>query len=210
MTVRSKGHWSAFCQWSWATLGLTAVINKLRFAAAFLGSFCHSVLHKHPQQQHISQSSTRGAEFNQGSSSTSGMEMGFVIGIRLYTTVAELRQSSSGRTLVGGSEKSHQLVTLKAHEGELFGRWPEVAVGQQGRQWGRKAGCEAEEKKQVGMCEGKLYLSFTASDSGDVADLGKSECLSLWSHVLGPGLGGADWRDGAGAEVAAQPAAAAS
>lgn len=72
----------------------------------------------------------------------------------------ELRQSSSGRRLVGGSEKSRQLVTLKAYEGELFGGWPDIAVGHQGRQLGRKAGGEAEENEQIGTYEGKLSLSL--------------------------------------------------
>ena len=55
-------------------------------------------------------------------------------------------------------EKSRQLVTLKAYEGELFGGWPDTAVGHQGRQLGRKAGDEAEENEQIGTYEGKLSV----------------------------------------------------
>ena len=49
-------------------------------------------------------------------------------------------------------------MTLKAYEGELFGGWPDIAVGHQGRQLGRKAGDEAEENEQIGTYEGKLSV----------------------------------------------------
>lgn len=50
----------------------------------------------------------------------------FVIGIKLYT-IEELRESSSGRRLVGGSEKKFP---TRDYRGELSRDWPEVVVGQ--------------------------------------------------------------------------------
>lgn len=100
------------------SVGLTAVINKLRFGVLFLGFIRHSVPHQ------FSFSVAHQSEFSQENrTSVRGWRKGFVIMIRLHTIMEALRKSSARRSLVGESETNFQPGTLEGSGLEIGLKW---------------------------------------------------------------------------------------